>query len=316
MVRQILAFSRQTKQNLVPIRPHLVLSETLNLLRSTIPVSIDMQHDLDTKCRTVKADPTQLNQVLMNLCANAVHAMDEKGMLKVSLQEVKLVEEDTKHKTNMKPGPYALLSVTDTGKGMSPELKERIFDPFFTTKKVGEGTGMGLSVVHGIVENHGGMISVKSALGKGTTFYIYFPIVDESTVMVRKNGSIQHKGNEHILFVDDEEPLVEIATEMLQMHGYRVTAKTNSEEALEAFKNSPDNFDLVITDQTMPNMSGSELASALLRTRPDLPIILCTGYSSKISDEMAKKIGIADYFLKPFDTEKLLRFVRKVLDSK
>ncbi len=316
MVRQILAFSRQAKQDLIPVRPHMIFSETLKLLRSTIPSSVDIRQELDRQCRSIKADPTQLNQVLMNLCANAVHAMEDKGVLKVSLQEVRLSAKDARHKGNLQPGPYALLSVADTGKGISPEVKERIFDPFFTTKEVGEGTGMGLSVVHGIVQNHGGMISVQSTPGKGTTFNVYFPIIEETPIEskdIRKTG---HMGNERVLFVDDEGPLVEIASEMLQLHGYKVTSKTSSTEALKAFKAAPDDFDLVITDQTMPNISGSELAAELLSIRPELPIILCTGYSARISKETAKKSGIADYFMKPFDTEQLLCSVRKVLDRK
>jgi len=316
MVRQILAFSRQVKQNQVPVKPHLVFNETLNLLRATIPTTIDIQQDLDPQCGTIKADPTQLNQLLMNFCANAVHAMDEKGTLRISLHEVELNEEETLHKKNMRPGPYALLTVTDTGRGMSPEVKERIFDPFFTTKKIGDGTGMGLSVVHGIVENHGGMITVDSAMNEGATFKVYFPIVDNSAVLINDRGPLLYKGKEHILFVDDEEPLVEMAVEMLQLYGYKVTSRTSSIRALSTFKDNPDSFDLVITDQTMPNLSGSELSAELLKIRPSIPIILCTGYSSKISDKIAKEIGIADYFLKPFDTEKLLRSVRKVLDKR
>jgi PAS domain S-box-containing protein len=316
MVRQILAFSRQAKQNLAPVKPHMVFAETLKLLRSTIPSSIDIQQELDPQCRTINADPTQLNQVLMNLCANAVHAMDEKGTLKVSLQEVQLGQKGTRHKVNMKPGPYALLTVADTGKGISSGVKERIFDPFFTTKKVGEGTGMGLSVVHGIVENHGGMISVESTPGESTTFKIYFPIVEKAAIAIKDIDTPQYKGNEHILFVDDEEALVELAAEMLHLYGYKVTSKTSSKEALEAFQAAPDDFDLVITDQTMPDISGSELSKELLNIRADIPIILCTGYSAKISAEIAEKIGIADFFLKPFDTEKLLRSVRKVLNNR
>jgi CheY-like chemotaxis protein len=173
---------------------------------------------------------------------------------------------------------------------------------------------MGLSVVHGIVESHGGMISAESTPGKGTTFRLYFPIIDETAEQVNKTSPVHYKGNERILLIDDEESLVEIGAEILGLFGYRVTAKTNSLEAFEAFKKNPDNFDLVITDQTMPNMSGTELAVELLKIRSDIPIVLCTGYSSKISDDMIKEIGIADYFMKPFDTEQLALIVRKTLD--
>ncbi|NOQ67406.1 MAG: PAS domain S-box protein [Desulfobacterales bacterium] len=314
MVRQILAFSRKAKQDLVPIKPNMVFTETLTLLRSTIPSTIEIRQNFSPECRTIKADPTQLNQIMMNLSTNAVYAMDENGLLDVSLQEVELSEKDTKYKKHLKPGPYAMLTVTDTGKGMSNEVMERIFDPFFTTKKFGEGTGMGLSVVHGIVESHGGMISAESTPGKGTTFRLYFPIIDETAEQVNKTSPVHYKGNERILLIDDEESLVEIGAEILGLLGYRVTAKTNSLEAFEAFKTNPDNFDLVITDQTMPNMSGTELAVELLKIRSDISIVLCTGYSSKISDDMIKEIGIADYFMKPFDAEQLALIVRKTLD--
>ena len=314
MVRQILAFSRKAKLALVLIKPHMVFTETLTLLRATIPSTIEIRQNFSPECRTIKADPTQLNQIMMNLSTNAVYAMDENGLLDVSLQEVELSEKDTKYKKHLKPGPYAMLTVTDTGKGMSNEVMERIFDPFFTTKKFGEGTGMGLSVVHGIVESHGGMISAESTPGKGTTFRLYFPIIDETAEQVNKTSPVHYKGNERILLIDDEESLVEIGAEILRLLGYRVTAKTNSLEAFEAFKTNPDNFDLVITDQTMPNMSGTELAVELLKIRSDISIVLCTGYSSKISDDMIKEIGIADYFMKPFDAEQLALIVRKTLD--
>jgi len=314
MVRQILAFSRKAKLALVLIKPHMVFTETLTLLRATIPSTIEIRQNFSPECRTIKADPTQLNQIMMNLSTNAVYAMDENGLLDVSLQEVELSEKDTKYKKHLKPGPYAMLTVTDTGKGMSNEVMERIFDPFFTTKKFGEGTGMGLSVVHGIVESHGGMISAESTPGKGTTFRLYFPIIDETAEQVNKTSPVHYKGNERILLIDDEESLVEIGAEILGLLGYRVTAKTNSLEAFEAFKTNPDNFDLVITDQTMPNMSGTELAVELLKIRSDISIVLCTGYSSKISDDMIKEIGIADYFMKPFNTEQLALIVRKTLD--
>jgi PAS domain S-box-containing protein len=316
MVGQILAFSRQAKQDLLAVKPHLVFTETLRLLRSTIPSTVQIQQKIDPQCRTISADPTQLNQILMNLCANAVHSMDEKGVLKISLHEVELGEEETSLKGNMQPGTYTMLSVSDTGKGMSQEVKERIFDPFFTTKEVGEGTGMGLSVVHGIIEGHGGLITVDSTPGEGSTFKVYFPVVDDSVMPKRDIVPLRNKGDEHILFVDDEKSLVELAVEMLQLHGYTVTSKTNSVKALETFAADPDNFDLVITDQTMPNMTGDELSSELFKIKPGVPIILYTGYSSKISAEMAKELGIAEYFLKPFDMEHLVRSVRKVLDSK
>jgi signal transduction histidine kinase/CheY-like chemotaxis protein len=314
MVGQILAFSRKAKQNLVKVKPQMVLHESLSLLRSTIPSTVEVREDFDSECRAIKADPTQLNQIMLNLSANAMHAMDEKGLIDVSLQEVELTDEDTKYMKQLKPGAYAMLTMADTGRGMSSEVVDRIFDPFFTTKKFGEGTGMGLSVVHGIVESHGGMILAESSPGEGATIRIYFPIIDETEVQDRDPNPLHYKGDEMILFVDDEESLVEIGTEMLSLLGYQVTSTTNSLEAFETFKKNPDRFDLVITDQTMPKMSGLELVAELLKIRPDIPIILCTGYSSKITDKMAKEIGLADFFMKPFDTEQLAMIVRKTLD--
>ena len=314
MVSQILAFSRKAKQNLVTVKPQMVLHESLSLLRSTIPSTVEVREDFDSECRAIKADPTQLNQIMLNLSANAVHAMDEKGLIDVSLQEVELTDEDTKYMKQLKPGSYAMLTMTDTGRGMSSEVVDRIFDPFFTTKKFGEGTGMGLSVVHGIVESHGGMILAESSPGEGATIRIYFPIIDDIEVQDRDTNPMHYKGDERILFVDDEKSLVEIGTEMLSLLGYQVTSTTNSLEAFETFKKNPDSFDLVITDQTMPKMSGLELVAELLKIRPDIPIILCTGYSSKITDKMAKEIGLADFFMKPFDTEQLAMIVRKTLD--
>jgi PAS domain S-box-containing protein len=316
MVRQILTFSRRTQQDLRVIKPHMVFSEAFKLLRSTIPTSVEMQLELSPECPAILADTTQLNQLLMNLCTNAVDAMDEKGQLRITLNKITLDKNNTRHRDDLAPGPYVLLSVTDTGKGMTRDVQERIFDPFFTTKKVGSGTGMGLSVVHGVVESHGGMIQVKSMPGRGTTVHVYFPAAAEAREQASNKEPGRKKGNEHILFVDDEERLAELAGEILELHGYQVTIRTSSTEALETFSASPESFDLVITDQTMPKMTGAELSAALLKIMPDLPVILCTGYSSKISAATARKIGIADFSMKPFDMEQLVRTVRTVLDRR
>jgi signal transduction histidine kinase/CheY-like chemotaxis protein len=316
MVRQILTFSRRTQQDLTVVKPHMVFSEAFKLLRSTIPTSVEMQLELSPECPAILADTTQLNQLLMNLCTNAVDAMDEKGQLRVTLNEITLDKNNTRHRDDLAPGPYVLLAVTDTGKGMTRDVQERIFDPFFTTKKVGSGTGMGLSVVHGIVESHGGMIQVKSMPGRGTTVHVYFPAAAEVREQASDTEPGREKGHEHILFVDDEERLAELAGEILELHGYQVTTRTSSTEALETFSAAPESFDLVITDQTMPKMTGAELSAALLKIKPDLPVILCTGYSSKISAATARKIGIADFSMKPFDMEQLVRTVRTVLDRR
>ncbi|MBU0730762.1 MAG: PAS domain S-box protein [Proteobacteria bacterium] len=315
IVRQILTFSSQAKQNFIPVNPALIFNEAMQLLRSTIPATIEINQQIDANCKTINADSTQLNQVLINLCSNAVSAMDENGCLELSLKEVNLKAKDLGRRLGMKPGKFIRLSVRDNGPGINPENQERIFDPFFTTKEAGKGTGMGLSVVHGIVTNHGGMIIVESEPGAGATFHVYFPVIAEKTGVPKDESEKVSSGVEHIMFVDDEEALVAIGTQMLELQGYRVSAMTSSIEALEAFKAAPHAVDLVITDQTMPNMTGAQLATALLKVRADIPIILCTGYSSKISEEKAKALGVRDFFMKPFNMKQLSQLVRKTLDS-
>ncbi len=315
VVRQILTFSRLAKQNFILLEPGLVLTEAMRLLRSTIPTSVNIRQNIDLSCKSINADSTQLNQVLINLCSNAVAAMDENGLLEVSLAEVNLDTKDFGSRPGMIPGTYIRLSVKDNGPGINPDDLNRIFDPFFTTRDAGKGTGMGLSVVHGIVTNHGGMISVDSKPGTGSTFHAYFPTAAGRTGAKDNKPESEYAGDEHILFVDDEEDLVSIGARMLELHGYQVTEMTDSLEALEAFRSAPDIFDLVLTDQTMPNMTGVELASRLLEIRDNIPIILCTGYSSKISDDEAKEIGISDFFMKPYNMNQIIQVVRRVLDK-
>jgi PAS domain S-box-containing protein len=316
LVKQILAFSRQANNKLALLKPNLVIRDSMKLLRSTIPTTVKIREDIDTQCGTIKADPTQLNQVLMNLSTNAVDAMDEKGVLIVSLQEVNLSESELYYRPGMTPGPYVKLSVSDNGIGMDNETAKHIFDPFFTTKEVGKGTGMGLSVVHGIVERHGGMIAVDSEPGEGTTFHIFYPVIEGQEFRKPEVAALLPTGNERILFVDDVESITVLGSKILERQGYQVRAIINSADALETFKANPEDFDLVVTDQTMPNMSGKELAVELLKVRPDIPIILCTGYSSKISEERAKEIGIREFCMKPLHRRQLVKTVRKVLDEK
>ena len=315
LVKQILAFSRQADKELAPLKPNLVIRDSMKLLRSTIPTTVKIREDIDTQCGIIKADPTQLNQLLMNLSTNAVDAMDEKGVLIVSLQEVNLSESELHHRPGMTPGPYVKLSVSDSGVGMDKEMRLHIFDAFFSTKEVGNGTGMGLAVVHGIVESHGGMIAVDSEPGEGTTFHIFFPVIEGDEVWKPEDAETVPTGNERILFIDDVESIAVLGSRILERQGYQVRAIINSADALETFKASPEEFDLVVTDQTMPNMSGAELAVELLKVRPDIPIILCTGYSSKISEEKAKEIGIRKFCMKPLDRRQLAKTVRKVLDD-
>ena len=316
LVYQILAFSRQAPQEPIPIKTQHIIKESLKLLRSSIPTTIKIKQNIDTQCGTIMSDPTHMHQVLMNLCTNAVHAMDEKGVLGISLQEVTLNAKDVTHKPELIPGAYACLSISDTGTGMNQETINHIFEPFYTTKEVGKGTGIGLSVIHNIVESHKGMITVDSEPKKGTTFHVFFPLVEDVESVSRNIFGPTPTGNERILYVDDEKLLTDLFSRLLEPLGYKVTTKTNSTEALKLFKSKPDDFDMLITDQSMPDLSGVEMAIEFLKIRPDIPIILCTGYSSKISAEEAKKIGIKEFMMKPLHRRQLAATIRKILDEK
>jgi len=241
---------------------------------------------------------------------------DEGGVLEVSLSEVDLDSDALSQYPDASPGPYIRLTVSDTGRGMDTEVMERIFDPFFTTKAVGEGSGMGLAVVHGIVKSHGGVITVQSEEGKGSTFHVYFPRLESPAAPeAEATELIPTGGRERILFVDDEEPLVRMVQQMLERLGYDVTVRTSSVEALEAFRAQPDKFDLIITDQTMPNKTGVQLARDLMRIRPDIPIILCTGFSEVISEKEAKDRGLRGYIMKPVVKSEIAKAIRMVLDK-
>ena len=317
LVRQILAFSRQSEQELQPVRISHILKEALKLLRASLPSTIEIQQYIETETGTgtILADPTQIHQVLMNLCANAAHAMRETGgVLKVTLGDVELDAEETAHHP-IDPGSYQRLTVGDTGHGMDPATIERIFDPYFTTKTPGEGTGLGLAVVHGIVRSHGGAITVHSKLGKGSTFQVLLPRIKSESVTQAERSVRLPGGKERILLVDDEDLLVTVVREMLTRLGYDVVGRTSSVEALELFRRQPDGFDLVITDQTMPHMTGADFAEALLRIRPDLPIILCTGFSEVITEEEAKAIGIREFVMKPMAAGEIAQIIRRVLDA-
>jgi PAS domain S-box-containing protein len=316
LVKQILAFSRKGEQERIPVQISPIVKEALKLLRSSLPTTIEIRQDIESDTGIVEADPTQIHQVLMNLCANAGFAMrEEGGVLEVGLINLELDDIVTSLYPNMDPGSYLRLTVSDTGHGMTPEVLERIFDPYFTTKEKGEGTGLGLSVVHGIVKAHGGTITAYSEPGKGSTFHVYFPRVErEATTEPEATESIP-TGHESILFIDDEASLVEIGKQMLEHLGYEVVTRTSSLEALELFRAKPDEFDLVITDMTMPNMTGDKLAKELMQIRPDIPIILCTGFSGRITEEKAKGIGIRAFVMKPLVMQDLAKTVRKAMDE-
>ena len=316
LTNQILAFSRKSEQEQKPVQVHLIVKEALKLLKASLPSTVEICQNIATESDTILGDSTQIHQVLMNLCTNAHHAIGEKGgVLEVTLSPVDLDAEATASCPDLQLGPYVKLTVSDTGQGMDHATVERIFDPYFTTKEKGVGTGLGLAVVHGIVKSHSGSIRVSSKPGKGSTFNILFPRLEVGAEEEAKPLKALPSGHERILFVDDEEDLVEIGQQMLGRLGYEFVAGTSSIEALKAFRTQPDKFDMVITDQTMPNMTGAELAQELMRIRPDIPIILCTGYSEVISEDKAKAIGIREFLMKPLDIHDLAKAIRKVLDN-
>ena len=313
LVRQILAFSRQRESELVPVKISLIVNEALKLLRATLPATIKIRHNIKSHL-SVLTDPTNIHQILMNLCTNASFAMQaEGGVLEVSLNDADLDADFARQHPDVKPGKFIRLMVKDTGCGMTPEATERIFDPFFTTKKVGEGTGMGLSVVHGIIKSHGGTIIVESSPGKGSAFSVFLPAIATEVADQANQAQLVITGNERILFVDDEDFQADIGKRMLERLGYRVTTRTKSLEALDLFRQTPDGFDLVITDMTMPDMTGDVLARKLISIRPDIPIIVCTGYSERINPDIVKEIGIKEMALKPVVMKDIAQMIQRVL---
>ena len=313
LVKQILTFSRQAERERKPIQPKLMCKEVIKFLRASLPTTIEIRQEINSDSLVI-ADPTQIHQLLMNLCTNAGHAMGEKGgVLTVRLTDMIFGEDITVEHPELRPGPYIELTISDTGYGIPAHMLDRIFDPFFTTKQKGEGTGMGLSVVHGIVGSHGGKIIASSEVGKGSSFKVYMPTVERFVTALPQEGDYISTGTERILFVDDEPSLVEIGKRMLESLGYKITARTSSVEALELFKVKPDSFDLVITDMTMPNMTGDELAKELLRIKPEIPVILCTGYSARINQQRAAAMGIRAFVSKPVLTRDIAETIRNVL---
>ena len=316
LVKQILAFSRQTEPKKVPVRFQQVLREAINLSRSTIPSNIVINQDIQNDCGLIMADPTQLHRIAINLITNAYHAVDlSGGSINIRLREV-VSEKSRTGRGNTRSGRYAELSVSDTGSGMEPQVMEQIFEPYFTTKGSGKGTGLGLAVVYGIVKDHDGDISVQSEIGRGTSFNVCLPLMEKSAGSPDdENLEPQHIGHEHILVVDDEDAIVRLERQMLERLGYRVTARTSSIEALEAFKANPATFDLVLTDMAMPNMTGDRLARELLALRPDLPVVICTGFSERLNPEKAAAMGVKGFLLKPVVKSDLARIMRSVLDG-
>ena len=317
LVQQILTFSRQSGQERKPVKVQSVLQETLKLLRASIPASIEITSHIEENCHPVMGDATQIHQVIMNLCTNAYQAMQDKGgRLEVSLSEVYVGYDETIEKIGMQPGRHLKLLVIDEGCGMDAAVLDRIFEPYYTTKEQGKGTGLGLSVIHGIVKNHRGDIAVSSTPGKGTTFKVYLPVIEDmDTVAEFEPSNVAARGNERILLIDDEEQIVSMEQQMLENLGYEVTARTDSNEALKEFSEKPQNFDLVITDMTMPHMTGDELAKKLLDIKPDIPVILCTGFNEDITEEKALAMGIQKFVMKPVIKNDLATTIRTVLDQ-
>jgi signal transduction histidine kinase/ActR/RegA family two-component response regulator len=317
LVQQILTFSRQSDQERKPIKAQNIITEALRLLRASIPASIEIIHKIQDDCGHIMGDPTQIHQVIMNLCTNAYQAMQDKGgKLEVILTEIDVGYEEMIDKVGMQPGKHLRLLVKDEGCGMEASVLDRIFEPYYTTKEQGKGTGLGLSVIHGIVKNHRGDITVKSTPGKGTIFQVYLPLIEDVDPDVEfESTDGATKGEERILLVDDEEQIVAMEQQMLENLGYRVTARTDSAEALKVFAEHPQNFDLVITDMTMPHMTGDQLAQKMLDIEPNIPVILCTGFNQVITEEKALAMGIQKFVMKPVVKKELATTIRSVLDQ-
>jgi PAS domain S-box-containing protein len=317
LAEQILTFSRLSKMTFIPVDVEKTITETIPLLRATIPKMIEIKVNIETKGHKVMGDPTQLQQIIMNLCTNAYHAIDNNnGVISISLYK-KYVDEFLQwNGEHLASGEYLVLSIADNGHGIDAETQERIFDPYFTTKEKGKGTGLGLSMVLGIVKRFKGGISLKSTIGKGTCFDILLPLLQAETDSKEKNNKMTiSKGSERILLVDDEESILEIETKMLNRLGYSVSACLNSMDAKTYFEESPDSFDLIITDLSMPQMSGDKLALELTQIRPDIPVIICTGYSEQ-ETELSDKPGVRATLTKPILKKELARTIRQVLNGK
>ncbi|MFH1021145.1 MAG: response regulator, partial [Pseudomonadota bacterium] len=317
LVAQILTFSRHSEARREPLELRGIVKEALKLLRAPLPSTMEMKQEISAQPCWALADPVQIHQVLMNLCINASHAMrGREGVLTVTLAPEDIDEFRAALNPDLGPGPYVHLEVRDTGQGMGQDLVARIFEPFFTTKQVGEGTGMGLAVVHGIMKSHQGAMEVASVLGQGTVFDLYFPRITEVGEIGSVLGDSQiSRGTERILFVDDEPALAELGKQVLGILGYQVQAHGDSREAWARFVVEPDAFDLVITDLTMPGMTGAQLAQKILALRPGIPIIMTTGYSDILTEEEALELGVREYLLKPLSAARLAEVVRRVLDA-
>jgi PAS domain S-box-containing protein len=316
LVKQILSFSRQSNPRKLPIQIQPILKEVMKLSRATIPMNIEITSHINTDCGMVSADPTQVHQIAINLITNAYHAVEQTGgTINIELKEVEF-EKDELFFHAIQSGRYACITVSDSGTGIDQTLIDKIFDPYFTTKELGKGTGLGLSVVHGIVKEHGGDIRVYSEVGKGTAFHVYLPLLED--IKDSKTATVTRKyptGTENILLIDDEEPILRMEQMMLERLGYQVTVRTSSPDALAAFRANPSNFDLVISDRGMPNMTGEQLSMELISIRPNIPVILCTGFSDENDEKRARDMGVKGFLKKPVARGDLAEMVRRVLDE-
>ena len=317
LVKQILTFSRRGDQQRLLVNLKSVVRETFDFLMATLPRNVEVRQAVDAEVGVILADPTQMQQVLMNLCTNAAHAMErqESGVLQIGLAKAVVTEEQTRYEHDVEPGEYVQLTVVDSGPGIDARVRERMFEPYFTTKGPGKGTGLGLSVVHGIVTSHGGFIRVCSEVGKGTHFHVFMPVAAGEGKTAARSEAPLPGGSETLLLVDDEKALVDVAQQMLTRLGYQVEARTSPLEAIEAFRTNPGRYDAVITDMTMPQMNGLNLAKRLREIRPDLPVLLCTGFSDLASEEKARAAGIQEFLFKPLTMSDFARATRNLLEK-
>ncbi len=317
MVKQILAFSGQTNAELKPLRICPSIMESLNLIRPIIPATIEIRRDIPTELWSIQADPAQLNQIILHLCTNAAHSMKDKGgVLEVSLKKRTLDNRTKKNYHGLGPGDYVELNVRDTGCGIDKKIIDQIFDPFFTTKEIGVGSGMGLSIIHGIVKEHSGDIVVHSEPDKGTSFHILFPVIENEKTPEKISEEPPLSNGEKILFIDDELSLVFASKRNLESLGYEVVTERNPINALNVFKENPNAFDLIITDISMPDMTGIRLSEEIMKIRPNIPIILCSGFSERVSEQQAKALGIKYFLLKPYRLSEMAKKIRLALDAK